>query len=337
MPRPNRPGPLALRATPRPAGVPGGWVLRKFRRTVDEIASSGLPDVDLKLLQRCLEDFVQAFKTLAPYRGKPKVTIFGSARTPTDHPAFRQAESFAREISRRGYLVITGAGGGIMEAGHRGAGRDKSIGINIRLPFEQGANPVIAGDRKLVTMKYFFTRKLLFVKETSALVCLPGGFGSQDETFEVLTLIQTGKSYPMPVILLDAKGGGYWRSWDRFIRRLLLAQGYISEEDVSLYKITDDVGVAVREITDFYKVYHSLRYVGDTLVLRLKRAPSRALVRSLNDEFRDILTDGSIEPTAPLPEEASEPSLERLPRLRLQFDRIHSGRLRRLIDRINRG
>lgn len=308
-----------------------------MRETVEDLARDPLPRGDLKLLSRMLAELTHALRTLSPYRGIPKVTIFGSARTPPEHPAFRQAERFAREIVRRGFMVITGAGGGVMEAGHRGAGREKSIGVNIQLPFEQSANPVILGDRKLVTMKYFFTRKLMFVKETSALVCLPGGFGSQDETFEVLTLIQTGKSYPMPVVLLDAKGGGYWRSWERFVRRLLLAGGYVSPADLSLYKITDDAEEAVREIVRFYRVYHSLRYVGDTLVLRLKRPLPRRLLERLNSDFADLLAAGRIETTGPLPEESSEPALAPLPRLKLRFDRRHLGRLRQMIDRINAG
>ena len=222
-----------------------------------------------------------------------------------------------------------------MEAGHRGAGKELSMGLNIMLPFEQSANPYINGDPKLVTLKYFFTRKLMFVKESSAVVCFPGGFGTLDETFEVLTLLQTGKQTLLPLILVDEPGGQYWKSLEGFFREQLLNKRWISPEDVHLYKVTDSNGDAVREVLQFYRVYHSMRYVDDLLVLRLSSRLSDERVEQLNEVFSDILVRGKIEQTGMLPEEAGEPELAELPRLVLTFNRRNLGRLRQLIDAIN--
>ena len=215
--------------------------------------------------------------------------MFGSARTPPDQPAYQQAVEFGRAMAEHGWLVVTGAASGIMEAGHVGAGREHSMGLNILLPFEQSANPIIAGDRKLVYMKYFFTRKLMFVKESDAFCLLPGGFGTLDEGLEVLTLLQTGKRDMMPVVLLDEPGGDYWAAFDQFVRRQLLDRGMIGAEDLSLYRLTDRVEEAVDEILRFYRVYHSMRYVRTNLVFRLQQPPSEALLDEINDRFRDIL------------------------------------------------
>jgi uncharacterized protein (TIGR00730 family) len=289
----------------------------------------------LKILSRALRELRYAFKVFSPYRDRLKVTIFGSARTPPDHPAYGQAMLFGRAMAQHGWLVVTGAASGIMEAGHRGAGRANSMGINIMLPFEQDANPFIAGDPKLVHMKYFFTRKLMFVKECHAVCLLPGGFGTLDEGLEVLTLLQTGKRDMAPVVMLDEPGGDYWRRFDDFIRETLLQRQLISAEDCSLYKLTDSADEAVAEILGFYRVYHSMRYVKHRLVLRVKQAPTPQLVDTLNAQFGDILTDGRITAGGPLSEERDEPELADLPRLIMHFNRRNLGRLREMIDVIN--
>jgi predicted Rossmann-fold nucleotide-binding protein len=222
-----------------------------------------------------------------------------------------------------------------MQAGHEGAGREKSFGVNIRLPFEQTANPVIQDDPKLINFKYFFTRKLAFVKETSAIVLFPGGFGTHDEGFEALTLMQTGKGYVMPLIYLDPPGDRYWDEWEAYVDRQLVKRGMVSPEDKYLFTVTEDVELAVREIQAFYSVYHSLRYVRDVLVLRIQRPLPRELLAKLNEEFSDILVAGRIDQRGPFPEEANEPGIAHLTRLALRFDRHHFGKLRALIDRIN--
>jgi uncharacterized protein (TIGR00730 family) len=223
-----------------------------------------------------------------------------------------------------------------MEAGHVGAGRENSIGVNILLPFEQSANSVIAGDVKLMHLKYFFTRKLLFVKECDAVALFPGGFGTLDEGFEVLTLVQTGKSHLFPIVMVDEPGGSYFKRLRAFIEEVLLAQGMISPADMALFKVTDSVDEAVREVQGFYRVYHSMRYVRGDLVLRLQRPLSEALLHRLNEEFADILEAGKIVQTGALAEEANDPHLADLPRLRFRFDRRSLGRLRLLVDVINR-
>ncbi len=233
-------------------------------------------------------------------------------------------------------MVVTGAGGGIMEGAHVGAGQEMAMGVNIMLPFEQESNAVISHDRKLVHLKYFFTRKLLFVKEVHAVALFPGGFGTQDEGFETLTLVQTGKRDPMPIVLLDEPGGTYWKAWYRFVIDELLRRELISEEDLALFKVTDHVDEAVQEIIGFYSVYNSMRYIRDRLVLRLNREPSDALVERLNDEFADILEEGRIAKTAVHRLESDDEHLKSLPRLTLMFNRRNFGRLRQMIDALNR-
>ena len=234
-------------------------------------------------------------------------------------------------------MVVTGAASGIMEAGHVGAGRELSMGLNIMLPFEQSSNSVIAGDAKLVNMKYFFTRKLMFVKESHALCCLPGGFGTLDEGLEVLTLLQTGKRDMVPVVFLDAPGGTYWKDWDAFVRRHLLDGRMISPPDLSLYLVTDNVAQAQQEILQFYRVYHSMRYVHDKLVLRLEQPISDELLEGINQHFSDILASGQFRQTSSLTGERDEPELSHLSRLVFHFDRHGLGRLRQLINCLNSG
>jgi uncharacterized protein (TIGR00730 family) len=310
-------------------------LIEMMRRTVEQLAQSDVSRGDLKILSRSLRELRYAFKVFQPFQRRRKVTIFGSARTKPDHPAYQQAESFAKRMAQHGWMVITGAGGGIMEAGHRGAGRDLSMGLNIMLPFEQSANPVIDGDPKLVTLKYFFTRKLMFVKECSAVVCYPGGFGTLDETFEVLTLLQTGKQSLLPMVLVDEPGGTYWKNVERFFREQLLGDKWISSEDVHLYKVTDNNDEAVSEVLKFYRVYHSMRYVDESLVMRLTSRLSPDRLEQLNVDFVDIVVSGAIEQVGMLPEEASEPELADLPRLTFHFNRRNLGRLRQLIDAVN--
>ncbi len=331
-----------VKERPQPADEPAGLeeiqqsdLLDLMQRTIQRLEKDGTTRGDLKILNRTLRELRYAFKVFQPFRRRRKVTVFGSARTAPTQPAYQQAVEFGRAIANHGWMVITGAGGGIMEAGMLGCGRDMAMGLNILLPFEQRANDVIDGDPKLVTMKYFFTRKLMFVKECSAVVCLPGGLGTLDETCEVLTLLQTGKQTMLPVVLLDSPGGDYWSHFDEFITKTLLADGLISPEDQSLYRVTDSVAEAVEETLKFYRVYHSMRYVSDTLVLRIYQPLDHDELGQLNAEFGDILIDGSIEQVSALPEEANEPELSDLPRLKLRFNRRNLGRLRRLIDAIN--
>ncbi len=291
---------------------------------------------DIKILNAALRELIYAFRIFAPYRGTRKVTIFGSARISEGAPEYLQAAAFAREMSARGWMVITGAGDGIMKAGQDGAGRDQSFGVNIRLPFEQSANEVIQNDAKLITFRYFFTRKLVFVKETDAIALFPGGFGTMDEAFETLTLLQTGKSSLLPLVCVDREGGDYWRAWDAYIRGMLLSRGLIAPEDLSLYRVTDRFAEAAREILSFYRNYHSSRYVGDRLVLRLQHAPAAETVSRLESEFRDILAEGGFSMSSALPEEAEDSALSSLPRLTFVFNRRSFGRLRQLIDALNR-
>jgi uncharacterized protein (TIGR00730 family) len=311
-------------------------LIQQLKETADKLVRDGANRGDVKLLSTALKELRYAFKVFAPYRRRRKVTIFGSARLPSSDPAYQQAVAFSRLCADSGYMVITGAASGIMEAGHVGAGRENSIGVNILLPFEQEANPVIAGDLKLMHLKYFFTRKLLFVKESDAVALFPGGFGTLDEGFEVLTLIQTGKSHLFPIVLIDSPGGGYWEPLQRYIEDVLLARELISPSDTALYKITDSAEEAMAEINGFYRVYHSMRYVNGDLVLRLHHPLSDKTLDQLRTEFTDILVAGTFEQGPALPAEANDAHVANLPRLRFRFDRKSLGRLRMLIDAINR-
>lgn len=287
---------------------------------------------DVKILSRAMRELRYGFRIFKDYRNKRKVTIFGSARTPKDHPEYKQALNFAKQMARYGFMAITGAGPGIMKAGNEGAGSDNSFGINIKLPFEQAANEFISKDPRFIDCRFFFTRKLMFVKETSAMAFFPGGFGTHDEAMEALTLVQTGKSDMMPLLFVDAPGGDYWKDWQRYVEKQLLKPGKISPDDVHLYKITDRVDVAVDEIVQFYRNFHSLRFVKDNLVIRLSKTPSQALLDRLNAEFKDICVKGSIVLSPVYPEEYDH---RELPRISFQFNRLNYGRLRQLIDRLN--
>lgn len=325
---------------PQPADEPITHVrsenlLDLMRQTILRLEDDQTSRGDLKILNRTLRELRYAFTVFRPYRRRRKVTIFGSARTAPDHPAYQSAVKLGRAMAAHGWMVITGAGGGIMEAGHVGAGREASMGLNIMLPFEQRANSLIDGDKKLVTMKYFFTRKLMFVKECSAVACLPGGFGTLDEAMETLTLLQTGKQTMLPVVLLDMPGGSYYRELSQFIDRQLLEGGMISAEDVRLYRVTDSVDEAVQEMLGFYRIFHSMRYVRNNLVMRLNQPLTEEVLDAVNDRFSDILVEGKFTQATALAEEDDESELGELPRLIGHFDRRSLGRLRMLIDFIN--
>ncbi len=310
-------------------------IAKSLLLTCMSLVAPGADRLDLKMADAALGEMSEAFATFSPYRGIPKVTMFGSARTAATDARYSQAREVARILAAKGWMVVTGAGPGIMAAGMEGAGRDRSIGVNIRLPFEQGPNPFIASDAKLVSMRYFFTRKLMLVKESDAYICLPGGFGTLDETLELLTLLQTGKAEPAPVVLLDTPAGSYWQEWERFIANQVLANGLASPEDSSLYKITDDVAEASDEVLGFYRNYHSCRWVGDLLVLRMRKAPGESARTLLGKQFADIALHGGLRKVKPFPpERASNDHLE-LDRLAIRFDKLHYGRLRQLIDALN--
>ena len=311
-------------------------LVQQLKETADKLVRDGANRGDVKMLSTALKELRYCFKVFSPYRHRRKVTVFGSARLPPSDGAYQAAVQFGRKMAEAGFMVITGAAAGIMEAGHVGAGRDNSIGVNILLPFEQDANAVIAGDVKLMHLKYFFTRKLLFVKESDAIALFPGGFGTLDEGFEALTLVQTGKSHLFPIVMVDEPGGDYWRHVRHFIHTILLKRGLISPADEALYKVTDSVDEAVAEVLGFYRVYHSMRYVHGDLVLRLQRPISEALLERLREDFKDIIVSGTIEQTTALPAEANETHLAALPRLRFRFDRRNLGRLRVMVDVINR-
>lgn len=312
-------------------------LIEQIKESAEKMAADKPSRGDLKILSRTMRELRYAFKVFSPYRSRRKVTVFGSARTRPDKGTYKQAVDFGRAMAERGWLVVTGAASGIMEAGHVGAGRENSMGLNIMLPFEQSSNPIIAGDPKLVHMKYFFTRKLMFVKECDAVCLLPGGFGTLDEGLEVLTLLQTGKRDMVPVVFLDEPGGKFWQPFMEFIKDRLLADKMISPEDLSLYKLTDSVDEAVEEIITFFGVYHSMRYVKNKLVFRLHNQISEELVDEINANFSDILVDGQFTLSGPLRDERDEPALVALPRLVFHFNRRSLGRLRQLIDCINRG
>lgn len=311
-------------------------LIAEMHRTVDRLAEDGADRGDIKLLARAMREMRHSFRVLAGLRAFRKVVIFGSARCTPDSPSYRQAVAFGREMAHRGWMVVTGGGSGIMEAAHVGAGEDLSMGINILLPFEQPPNRVVAGRANLVHVKYFFTRKLLFVKEADGVALFPGGFGTLDESFEVLTLLQTGKSRPFPIVLVDEPGGDYWRKWTAFVDGELLGRGLISPDDLALFRVTDDARSAAAEILGFYRVFHSTRSVGKDLVIRLSRPIGEAALARIRREFGDILASGTFRLGAGLPDETDEPALARLPRLIFAFDRKSFGRLRALIDALNR-
>jgi len=312
-----------------------GELLKRSLEVLMRIATEEVDCQDLKILTYTLEDLEKGFKVFYPYRHVRKITIFGSARTSPESSEYLLAVEFARRVVDLGFMVLTGAGGGIMQAGNEGAGSQRSFGLNIKLPFEQESNPYIAGDPKLIDFKYFFTRKLFFLRESDAIALFPGGFGTQDEAFETLTLCQTGKYGPSPLVLIDEPGGDYWQSWNKYICSQLLSRGLISPEDPCLYSITDDLEEACAVIRNFYRVYHSCHYVNGKLVMRLNAEVTDQFVEELNQDFSNILVEGRIEKTKALPEEIGEETAN-LPRLIFDFNQRDFGKLYQMINRINK-
>lgn len=309
------------------------WISRSLSSLI-RMAGEQFDTLDWKILSASLRDLEQGFQIFYPYRHVRKISIFGSARTLPQAKEYQMAADFARTVSQQGFMVLTGGGGGIMQAGNEGASAKHSFGLNIQLPFEQSSNPFIEGDHKLVNFKYFFTRKLFFLRESDALAMFPGGFGTLDETFECLTLAQTGKFGPAPLVLIDHPGGDYWYDWQAFIEKQLLRRRLISVDDRSIYTITDNIETACKAISDFYRVYHSSRYVKELLVIRLKSELSDRDIEQLNYEFKDIVVQGQIEKSLALAAEAGDET-EHLPRIVLHFNQLDIGRLYQLISTIN--
>jgi uncharacterized protein (TIGR00730 family) len=306
-------------------------IVENALKLLTDVKDSG----DVRVIQTALRELRYAFKLFAPYADKRKVTIFGSARTEPTKREYQQAADFAAKIVSSGWMVITGAGPGIMQAGHEGAGVENSFGVNIRLPWEQSANPVIAQDKKLVTFKYFFTRKLIFIRHSDAIALFPGGFGTMDEGYEAITLMQTGKSQLMPLVLIDRPGGTYWKTWDKNIREHLLRDQLISADDLNLYQIADSADEAVKIITRFYRNFHSSRFVKDLLVIRLKHAPSATALEAMNEDFADIIAGEPIKSIQPTEEEVEDGNHLDMPRIAFGFNRRDYGRLRQLVDVLN--
>lgn len=291
---------------------------------------------DLKLMRTTMKEMRFTSKVFGPYRNRRKVTIFGSARTEPSEPIYQKCVTFSRLLAEKGYMVITGGGGGIMQAGNEGAGPENSFAINIKLPFEQGTNPVMADSKNVVVYKYFFNRKIAFLKEAQAVALFPGGFGTLDEAMEALTLVQTGKNPPIPLVLVDDDNGDYWENLFDFMRHTLLKRGLISGDDFGLFTITRDPVEAVQVIEDFYKVYHSSRFVDNDLIIRLNRPLAEEEVETLGSEFNEILRrDCRIIRSAALPKEADQPDLVHLPRLVVPFNHKSYGLLEAFIRRIN--
>lgn len=310
-------------------------LIAELIRDAIKLGSDTTSTLNLKIAGAAISEMREAFAMFAPFSERKKVTIFGSARTTKDDPVYKQTEAVAAKLARNGWMVVTGAGPGIMEAGMSGAGREMSIGVSIRLPFETSANSIIAGDEKFVAMRYFFTRKLMLVKESQAFICVPGGFGTLDEMFELLTLAQTGKGNPVPIVVLDLPNDPFWEDLDTFIKQTLLPRKLVSSQDLALYRICSSVDVAVSEITNFYSVYHSLRFVGKRLVIRLNKEVSDQKLLKLNSEFADICVDSKLERVPATKAEIDDGDNVDKPRLAFQFARRDFGRLRQLIDAIN--
>lgn len=311
-----------------------GALIQQALAAIVELAEGGADRLDWKILSASLLDMKRAFQALYPYRHTRKISIFGSARLAPETPEYQMAVAFARCVTQQGFMVITGGGPGIMQAGNEGAGAANSFGLNILLPFEQGSNPFIEGDPKLINFKYFFTRKLFFLRESDALALFPGGFGTQDEAFECLTLVQTGKSHLVPLVLIDRPGGDYWHSWYDYVQKHLLQRGLVSADDFSLFTITDRLDVACDEISNFYRVYHSNRFTQGQLILRLKTELPDENIEQLNQEFSDLLVKGKIEKGVSLPE-SGDPASDSLPCLKMYFNQRDYGRLYQMIRHLN--
>jgi len=311
-------------------------LLREILTTAVKLGKESSDKGDLKLANNALKELRYSFKVFSPYRNIKKVIIFGSARSSKRSGEYKMAEEFARKLTAKGYMIVTGGGPGVMEAGNKGAEAGKEFALNIRLPFEQKPNPYIDEKDKIINFKYFFTRKLVFVKETDATALFPGGFGTHDEGFEMLTLIQTGKSKPRPIVLMEPKGSKYWHTWRRYVTDHLLKKGFINKEDLNLFRIVKTVDEAIKYIENFYRVYHSIRYVSGLTAIRLNKEISAETLKFLNKEFKDILTSGEIRPAPPTDKEIQAGEHLNLPRIAMNFNMRHYGRLCEMIHIINR-
>jgi uncharacterized protein (TIGR00730 family) len=310
-------------------------LIRGIVHSTLELAHGRAGRLDLKIARAALAEMSEAFEMFATFREVRKVTIFGSARTAPSDVHYALARDLARRLAQAGWMVVTGAGPGIMAAGNEGAGSEMAIGVNIRLPNETEPNQWIADSRNLVEMKYFFTRKLMLIKESSGFLVLPGGFGTLDECFELLTLLQTGKAEPAPIVLVETAGERYWRGWEEFVNTQVYHRGFADPIEASLYRITDDPDIAVRELLDFHRNYHSRRFVGKAMVIRLRHAPNDQQLAELSRIFADICSKKGIWRTEALAAERSSNDHLELERIALEFNLSHHGRLRQLIDRLN--
>ena len=311
-------------------------LLREILTTTVKLGKESADRGDLKLVNNTLKELRYSFKIFSPYRSIKKVIIFGSARSKNNSAEYKMAEELSKKLTGKGYMIVTGGGPGVMEAGNKGAGSGRDFALNIRLPFEQKPNPYIDEKEKLINFKYFFTRKLIFVKETDATALFPGGFGTLDEGFEMITLMQTGKSRPRPIVLMEPKGSTYWASWMHFVRSQLVRKGYIKKEDLQLFTIAKTTDQAVSDIENFYRVYHSIRYVSGLAVLRLNREISQKTLKFINKKFKDILVSGEITISPPTPKEIQEKEFLNLPRLVMNFNLRDYGRLCEMIQVINK-
>lgn len=311
-------------------------LLREILTTTVKLGKESVDRGDLKLVNNAFKELRYSFKIFSSYRAIKKVIIFGSARSKNNSAEYKMAEELSRKLTKKGYMIVTGGGPGVMEAGNKGAKSGKEFALNIRLPFEQKPNPYIDEKDKIINFKYFFTRKLIFVKETDATALFPGGFGTLDEGFEMITLVQTGKSRPRPIVLMEPKGSTYWASWMYFVKSQLVKKGFIKKEDLKLIQIVKTVDTAVKYIEDFYRVYHSIRYVSGLAVLRLNREISEKTLKFINKKFKDILTSGQIQVSPPTPKEIQENEFLNLPRLVMSFNLRDYGRLCEMIQVINR-
>jgi hypothetical protein len=313
------------------------YLLREILTTAAKLGRESGDKGDLKLVNNVLKELRYSFKVFSPYRNIKKVIIFGSARSKKTSAEYKMAEGFAEKLTSKGYMIVTGGGPGVMEAGNKGAKDGKDFALNIRLPFEQKPNPYIDEKDKIINFKYFFTRKLIFVKETDATALFPGGFGTNDEGFEMLTLIQTGKSKPRPIVLMEPKGSRYWADWKRFVDKQLLKSGFIDKKDFNFFRIVRSVDEAIKYIEDFYKIYHSIRYDSGLTVLRLNKKISGETLNRINRKFKDILTSGEVRFSSPTEKEAQKGEYLKLPRLVMDFNLRDYGRLCEMIHVINRG
>jgi uncharacterized protein (TIGR00730 family) len=317
-------------------GSPSADFLEDIIITAIKLRDDELDRGDIRMMTTALKEIRYALKVFHPYRHIRKAAIFGSARTPPSSPDYKLTIEFAKKIVKAGWMVVTGAASGIMSAGNEGAGREHSFGVNIRLPFEQDPNPTIANDSKLINFKYFFTRKLIFIRESDATVLFPGGFGTHDEGFESMTLVQTGKTPPRPIVCIDPPKSTYWKAWRDFLNKQLAKKKFIDKDDMGLVHFTHNADDAVRYITHFYNNFHTSRYIDDRLILRLKRPLRSAQLSALNRNFKPILKKGKIEQHfKPFPEEENEPHTFDLTRLALYFNRRHFAKLMQLIDAVN--